>query len=302
MPQDKNLKVAIIGLDTSHAVEFPKRMQDLSIPPERHVDGLTATRCLSFPTAFTNAEELAQQKAYLEKIGVEVTDDLEYAVGDCDGIMIEINDPALHLEYFTKCAEFGKPIFLDKPFADTDENARKILTLAREKNIRLFSSSALRYDSAFVTGLETCPFTPTSAIVWGPLGRAAAGSSLVWYGCHSFEMFEAVMGRGAAAVYTYRDRNSCVCSITYRDGRHGVVELNGNAFRYGLLLRDNVHGASVIQPGKTTMFYTELLKRITSFMQGEDILPLEDSLEVISILSAADRSLASGKNEIVYSL
>ena len=37
-------------------------------------------------------------------------------------------------------------------------------------------------------------------------------------------------------------------------------------------------------------------------MQGEDVLPLEDSLEVISILSAADRSLASGKNEIVYSL
>lgn len=32
--------------------------------------------------------------------------------------MMEINDPSLHLEYFKKCADLGKPIFLDKPLKE----------------------------------------------------------------------------------------------------------------------------------------------------------------------------------------
>ena len=66
-----------------------------------------------------------------------VTEDFDTAVADCDAIMIEINDPAKHLEYFEKCAGLGKPIFLDKPFADTLDNAVRIMQIAKENNVRL---------------------------------------------------------------------------------------------------------------------------------------------------------------------
>ncbi len=297
-----DFKVAIIGLDTSHAVEYPKRMQDPNCPQERKVAGLRATRCLSFETAFTDKEEWAAYKQYLPSIGVEITEDFDYAVSDCNGIMIEVNDPELHWEYFQKCADLGKPIFLDKPFAESFASAVKIYQLAKEKEIRLFTSSALRYDAVFTAGLANCGIEPTSAIVWGPHGRKVK-DSLIWYGCHSFEMLEAVMGRGAAGVSVHSEPNRDICVVDYKDGRHGIVELNKNTGRYGVLLRDNVHGASLLQPGKTTMFYTEILKRITDFfMNGKDILPLEDSLEVIAMLDAASRSLKSSRPEYVFSI
>lgn len=105
---ENKIKVAIIGLDTSHAVEFPKLMQDPAVPEQNQVHDLVATRCLRFETPFQNKEGLDKRQAYLESIGVMVTEDFDTAVADCDAIMIEINDPAKHLEYFEKCAGLGK--------------------------------------------------------------------------------------------------------------------------------------------------------------------------------------------------
>ena len=38
----KEIKVAIIGLDTSHSVEFPRRMQAPDCPEKNKVEGLKA--------------------------------------------------------------------------------------------------------------------------------------------------------------------------------------------------------------------------------------------------------------------
>ena len=42
-------------------------------------------------------------------------------------------------------AKGGKPVFIDKPLAASYEDAQAIAKLAREKNIKWFSSSTLRY-------------------------------------------------------------------------------------------------------------------------------------------------------------
>lgn len=43
--------------------------------------------------------------------------------------MLEVNDPALHWGCFQRCVTLGKPMFLDKPLADTLENGRRICDL-----------------------------------------------------------------------------------------------------------------------------------------------------------------------------
>ena len=123
----KQIRVAIIGLDTSHSTAFPQLMQDPSTPENLQVKELRAVSCMRFETPFQGKEGLDKRQAYLESIGIPVTENFDEAVADCDAIMLEINDPSLHLEYFEKCAPLGKPVFLDKPFADTVENMQKIM-------------------------------------------------------------------------------------------------------------------------------------------------------------------------------
>ena len=296
----EKLKLAIIGLDTSHAVEFPKLIQDPATPPERRIEGLQVTRCLRFSTPFQSEEGLNQRQAYLESIGVEVTTDFDYAVGDCDVISININDPAFHLEYFEKCAKLGKRIFLDKPVADNLENTVKIFEIAKENNVEFCSASSLRFDVDFLEGCERNP-NVSSLHVWGPVGCAAAGSSIIWYGVHAFEMLQRGMGRGAATVTVSTDRNGYLCHVIYKDGRRGIVELTRNNYEYGAVFRNNSGFADKIDVTRRIPYYRQQLLAVLEFFKtGKEPNTLEDTFEVMAMLDAADRSAVTGRPEVVY--
>ena len=298
----KEIKVAIIGMDTSHAVELPKLMQDPAAPAEFRIKGMRVTRAMRFETPFQNKEGLDTREAYLKTIGVEVTEDFDYAIGDCDALMLEINDPSLHLEYFEKCAALGKPLFLDKPFADTIENTRKIIEIGKKYNTRYFTASSLR----FTVGLDNIldqKIEYTRASTWGPLGAAAAGSSVVWYGVHTFEQLERVMGIGADTVTSIATASGVLCNVAYKDGRSGVVELLNNKWAYGVTIRDDAgNGAMVTVPQKTPFYYSLMLVVRNFFYGIGDGVAIEDSFEVMALIEAAEKSLNSGKPEKVEQL
>jgi len=298
----KTIKVAIIGLDTSHSVAMPELMQDPKC--KFHVEGMRATRCLRFETPFQGKKGLDERQAYLESIGVKVTEDFDTAVADCDAIMISINDPARHLEYFEKCAGLGKPIFLDKPYADTLENARRIADIAEEKNVRFFTSSSLRFDIDLQETLakaKKAKMKVATAYAWGPVGHAPAGSSLIWYGVHAFEILQQIMGCGAVAVNTIEDRKGYVCHVSYSDGRRGIVELTYNNYRYGCLLRDNGQSEVLCPLTGRVPYYKMQLDQIVAFFKGGKLpVPLADCFESMAMLGAAERSLATGHPQPVY--
>ena len=85
------IRVAIIGLDTSHSVEFTRSMNDPQCPDNRRTTGLTAVSCLRFSTPFQSEDGLDQRQKLLESWGVPVTANFDEAVADCDAIMLEIN-------------------------------------------------------------------------------------------------------------------------------------------------------------------------------------------------------------------
>ena len=128
------LRIGIIGLDTSHSIEFTRLIQ----APDCHdkVEGLRVVSCLRFPSQFQTEEGQDQRQRQLEEWEVKVTIDIKEVLKGTDVIMIEINDPALHLKYFKEVMNEGKTIFLDKPMADTFKNAKEIFELAQEKKVR----------------------------------------------------------------------------------------------------------------------------------------------------------------------
>ena len=290
-----DLSIGIIGLDTSHSIEFPRRMQAPDCETKLRVPGMRAKTCLRFPTRFTDEEILDRRQAQLEAWGVIVTRDLDKALEGCDAFMIEINDPALHLEWFEKCARAGKPVFIDKPLADSSANGREIVRIARRNHIPLFSASSLRFVGALADACTAMP-NPVLVSTYGPLGKAPAGSSIVWYGVHAFEMLQRALGRGAEEVRTHRDALGVTCIVGYPDARRGIVELTEKSGIYGGCLR--TLETSVPFVVEMHHAYTEQLVDVLAFFRGgEPSLQLEDTLEVMALLDAAERSLQSGKTE-----
>jgi predicted dehydrogenase len=291
------LRVALIGLDTSHAVEFPRRMQAPDCPAGDRVPGLRAVTCLRFETPFQDARGLDLRQEQLEAWGVRVTTSFEQAVADCDAIMIEINDAAPHVQWFERCASLGKPVFLDKPLADTVAGGRRILQAAARAGTRFFSSSSLRFVAELEESCGRVP-APRRAGLYGPLGRAPAGSSIVWYGVHAFEMLERAMGRGARTVRAMGDASDAVFLVDYGERRCGVVELTEGAYVYGGSLRAEREGSAFTVD--TAGMYSALLRRIQAFFGGGPApASPEDALEVLAMLEAAEKALATGRAQEV---
>ena len=292
------IKVAFIGLDTSHSVQFAQYIQDPNIPAAERCTDMVVTRCMRFETPFQAKDGLDARQQQLEALGIMVTEDFDEAVADCDAIFLEINDPTLHLEYFQKCAKLGKPIFLDKPFADTLANAKAIAKIAEENNIKFFTASKLR-NFQTIEDLAAKGLNVSTAMAWGSLGKCPEGYSLIiWYGVHTFELLERFMGIGAESVLTLPTEVGFDCQVKYKDGRSALVKMStGIGGGYGCwVLGDNkVECASAVSGTPINM-----LNNFVKMCRGEEpAVSVAESLEIMAMLEAAEKSYQSGKVEML---
>ncbi len=287
------INVALIGLDTSHSIQFAKLMNDPECPRELRVSGMRTVSCLRFETPFQDQAGLDERQKQLEGWGVRVTEDFDEAVADCDAIMLEINDPAYHLESFARAAPLGKPVFLDKPLAGSLADGRAILELAGTHGTRVWSGSSLPFADAIKRALAKVPEVSVGHS-FGAMGTAPAGDSLIWYGVHSFEMLQKLMGPGARRVSAVENERGVVTVVEYEGGRQGVVESICGMWHYG----GRVQGAKGIAQFlvNAKFNYRNLLREVRAFfLGGPPPVAMEVTFEGLAMMAAARQSIESGR-------
>ncbi len=292
----KEKKITMIGLDTSHTVKFTELIQGLE-SSQRCVDGLRVTKALRFSSAFQSEEGQDKRQAELEAMGVIVAPTLDEAVEGADAIFLEINDPSLHLHYFEEVAPLGLPVFIDKPLAANSCQGRRIREVAEQHRIPVWSASSLRFIPELRKARETIA-SPIIAQTFGALGKAAAGSDLLWYGVHAVEMLTAALGMGAESVRAIEDSSGVILVVRYGDDRRGLVECLRGFGRYGGRLQSK-EDVAFFDSGRGSP-YPGLLNALRDFVrEGTIPVPLAEAQEILGILEAGERSLASGRSEPV---
>lgn len=289
----EEIRAGIVGLDTSHSIEFTRRLQAPDCPADQKVEGMKVVNCLRFPSPFQSEPDQDKRQNQMEAWGVKMVGSMDELLKAADIILLEINEPGFHRDYFQKVADAGKPVFLDKPPADTLENAREIFRLAAEKKTRLFSASSLRFAPQVVQ-LSQEVSQPKIASASGALGKAPSGSSIVWYGVHTIEMIQAVMGVGAKALLARRDPLGLAGIIEYSGSRRAIFQLNDSVYRYAVSAQNEKDLKFL--PVDSSRLYADLLKRIVAFAKGgEPPVSFEESIEIQAILDAIEKSVTTGK-------
>ena len=284
------LKIGIVGLDTSHTVAFTKLLQDPATPPEQRIGGMRVVQALRLPSPFQSEQGQDERQAALESLGVVMRRSIAEVASGVDALFLELNDPAVHLEVFRQVAGFGLPVFIDKPLAANLVEAREIVALARARGTDTWSSSSLRFLRKLVAARRQAAAPPAFCNVFGALGKAAAGSDVVWYGCHVTEMVVTIMGPGAQTVSALEDPSGIVAAVTYAGGRRAVAEYNRGSFAYGGRLQVGNDVAFFDSAGD--VLYANLLAEIRTWLEtGKAPVSLDESLEVQAILEAVERSL-----------
>jgi hypothetical protein len=288
----KGKRIGIIGLDTSHSIEFTKAFNDPGAGPE--FAGYKVV--FAYPKGSNDIESSAKRiPGYTEEIkkyGVKIAESINQLLDNVDVVLLETNDGRLHLQQALQVFKAGKPVFIDKPIAASLQDAVAIYEAAKKFHVPMFSSSSLRFFPEAVEIASSKYGKVLGADVYSPAHLEKTHPDLFWYGIHGVEMLYTIMGTGCKDVIRVATPDTDVVVGTWNDQRIGTFRgLRAGKQDYGI----NVYAENEVVTLNKFPGYNPLLVQIIKFFEtGEPPVDSKDTLEIYAFMEAADESKRKG--------
>jgi virulence factor len=284
------IKLGMIDFDTSHVVEFATRLNHKGIAKDQWVDG--AEIVIACPgESRIMPERIPAYKKAIAKLGIPLVDRPADMIGKVDGMLIESQQGGVHWERARPFLEAGLACYIDKPFTCGVVDAKKLVTLAREKHLPIFSSSSLRYAPELVQFVNDPKHGKIlGALAYSPAPQHDLNPGLFHYGIHAVEVLYTLMGPGCRRVTCTHEKDTDVVTGQWHDGRLATVRgIRSGKRAYGCLAFTE-QGVRAVPIG-TVYIYRELLKKIVEMFQtGRAPLDIAVTVEIIAFIEAALRS------------
>jgi predicted dehydrogenase len=298
------LKIGIIGLDTSHVIAFTGLLNDPEHPG--HIDGGKVVAAFpggspDMPLSRDRVEGYTNELK--EKHNLEICPSINSLLSRVDAVLLESVDGRVHLKQFSEIAESKKPVFIDKPFTTSVADAKKLRDLAGKTGTPVFSSSSLRYDrNIYAESTSNEGGKVTGAQAYGPAGYVESVPGLFWYGIHSVEILFAMMGPGCERVYCIGNDTTDVVVGVWKDGRIGTVRgIREGKADFGCLVYREEAIRNVAATVDGTYYYDMVKNIIEFFRTGQSPLPVDETVEIMSFMEAANKSRSEGGKEFSIS-
>lgn len=288
-----DLRLGIIGTDTSHATAFTEILNDDA--GRDHVAGARVVAAYKggspdISESATRVEGFARELQ--TKWGVEIVSDIPTLCSKVDAILLLSVDGRVHLQQAKLVLAAHKPMFIDKPLAATLEDAKEIDRLAKAAGVPWFSSSSLRYSDV-VAALKSPD--AQAVFTWGPGPLEEHHHlDLSWYAIHPIEMLYTLMGPGCQEVTREYTADGDIITGKWSGGRTGTVRTLRPYGTYGgVVFRPK---QVVLQsPPMKSAGYRELVAEILKFLNtGNPPVPHAETLEMFAFMDAALRSMKGG--------
>ena len=296
------LRIGLIGLDTSHVIQFTSILNDPAHPA--HVPGARVVAAFKggSPDVEASATRIERFTAEVTgKWGVELVDSIEALCGKVDAVMLTSVDGRQHLGQVRPVFAARKRVFIDKPLAGSLRDAQEIARLSRESKTPFFSASSLRFQPE-LHALRASPDLGEvlGASTHGPSPIHTYVPDLFWYGIHAVEMLYTLMGPGVETVTRVHTADTDVVVGRWKDGRVGTMRGHRagpqtyGAVAYG---RKSILSFGAPAPGTAAAplspGYPALLKAALAFFEtGVPPVAPDETVEIMAFMEAADRSKA----------
>lgn len=287
---EPEIRVGIIGLDTSHVAAFTSVLNRPN--NEGDLAGLRVVAAFpggssDVPSSRDRIEGFTTQLK--EKYGVEIVDSIESLLGKVDAVLLESVDGRPHLEQARPVFAAKKPVFIDKPVAASLADAIEIFRLSEETGTPCFSSSSLRFSP----GIQSMRASEAIGDVLGcdaysPCSLEEHHPDLFWYGIHGVETLFTIMGPGCVSVSRTQTKDGEFVTGVWKDGRIGTYRgIRAGKAGYGA----TVFGTKGIAPSGGYGGYEPLLVEIAKFFKTKKPpVTAAETLEIVAFMEAADES------------
>ncbi len=214
----------------------------------------------------------------------------EDVIGHVDAVVIATDDGNDHVRRARPFVEAGLPVFVDKPMAINLPDLRQFIGWHR-KTGRILSNSGMRYAPEIREAAARRE-------EFGDLRWITSFTCKTWerYGIHALEAVQPLVGPGFESVQTNHRDGSDIVSVVHRSGvqltlaaihdaygSFGAVHLYGTKGQIALTLRDTYNA-----------FRGQLVAFIEFLQTGKRQYPFEETIELMSIITAGIRSREQG--------
>ena len=287
------IRVGIIGLDTSHAPAFTRLLNATDDPEWISGAKVVAAVAQGSHDIESSVSRVPEYTTAVKKYDVRIVDTVETLVAQVDAVLLESNDGRVHLEQVVPVLAAGKPVFIDKPIAGSLVDTLVIFTLADYFNTPVFSSSSLRFASTTTSVRDGAIGEVLGCDTFSPCLLEKTHPDLFWYGIHGIESLFTVMGSECKSVIrTSTKEFDQVTGVwsggrigTFRGMRQGKRAYGGTAFGT----------KGVMSVGNHDGYRPLLLEIISFFKTGKSPVSMEETTAIYAFMEAADQSKQSQK-------
>ncbi|MBN9305214.1 MAG: hypothetical protein BGO82_09105 [Devosia sp. 67-54] len=237
-------RIGLIGLDSSHADDFIRHLNREGRHPDLRITALQGGR----------EARMAELQALDRDLVVCPT--VENLLGKVDAVIVGHRDGALHRDAAIACLAASRPVFVDKPLANTRSDAEAIVDAAGRAGVALLSGSALRWQAetrrikARLAGVDGA----TELHAWGTWHPHSDYGGAIFYAIHTVELAQELLGphfrkvkrcRTGDPAIAYRCGDTAVTLSFQPPGASGHAEFGveisgrGVAFRRPIVLGDD---------------------------------------------------------------
>ncbi len=286
------VKIGIIGLDTSHSTAFTKFLNGEDKKEEFKDFRIVAAYPYGSKTIKSSFDRIPGYTKQVEELGVEIVPSIAELLKKVDCVLLETNDGNLHLEQANEVFKSGKIMFIDKPIGASLAQTIAIFELSKKYNVPIFTSSALRFVKQAQKLRNGELGRVIGADCYSPATSEPSHPDFGWYGIHGVETLFTVMGTGCVSVNRMSADSTDVVVGKWADGRIGTFRgiqqgksgYGGTAFTTsGIVLVGTYEG------------YESLLSEILNFFRTR-VVPVseKETIEIFTFMEASNESGRKG--------
>ncbi len=292
------VRIGLIWPDSSHADRFSELC---NLPGgNTHGDRVEGARVVGLWGK--NAD---RNRSLSGAFGIQlVADRKEDLIGQIDLAVVMSRDGAMHLELARPFLEAGIATFVDKPLANSLEDALAISELARKHEAPMTSFSTYR-TAASVQQIKNDQLESLDGFTFGeftgPGQLENEYGGLIFYGIHAAELALEFMGPGAERVRCSTHGGNTSATVTWTDYRSATVNVLGNASYVFHVSLYGPNGHHSVVPDPTRLYPDGLAIAVEMARSRKEPLEHQVFIESIALVEAMNASLRSGKTEPIPS-
>jgi hypothetical protein len=309
MTSNCSLRIGIVGTDTSHVTGFARLLNGEATHPE-----LAGARIVAAVPGFSRdiPSSAARHEGFARELvatlGVHLVESIGELCQQVDALILHSIDGRKHRAQLEQILPFGKPVFVDKPFAASFSDAVAMFDAAERAHVPVFSSSVYRFYPSLRALLRQNFGRIVNVQSVGPCHLEPSHPDLFWYGIHPAEALFTVLGPGCVSVTRTASADSDVVTGLWACGATGtLVGLRRGPMPHGVTVYGTLQTV-VQESGAETAFgapddYTTLVLEIVRFFRsGVPPVSRRETLALFAFLDAAERSKAEGRSISVLAI